>query len=200
MGAETNGSDRPSWNPVQHPPAKLQPGLGNKGLDTSSVLRRIKEQLLYFGRYILLHSRSEHWRKASLTPVMKKSTGTYNRLYLTPIDLLNQKASASQRPVWIIRITVLQELIARRHWSRLREKGVWGYVFAAPSLRNVYDVRPPINVLPSTGSQPEPIAETGERVLVLFFREMHQEANVYRSYAAAARTLAISERQDGALS
>ena len=179
---------------------KLHPGLGNKHLDTWDVLDKIKEQLLYFGRYILLHSPSEHCRKASLTQVMKKTTGSYNRLYLAPIHLPNQKASASQRPVWIIRITVLEELIATENWSGLREKGVWRYVCATPYLGNSCDVRPPIHVLPSIGSQPEPIAENGERVLILFLRDMHQEANVYRSYAAASRTLAISERQDGAIS
>ena len=61
-------------------------------------------------------------------------------------------------------------------------------------------LRPPIHELPSTGSQWQPIQEGGEQVVALLFREMHQEVNVYRCFAAAARHCYTSEGGAGATS
>ena len=167
---------------------KLHVELGNRNQDTLSALWELHNQMLYFGRYVMLHTAAEYWRLASIKPVKKKNSGDFSRLYLAPIEFDSKKASVTERVVWLIRIQVLNDLIRRKEWGQIRDKGAWSYVASAPYMGNVCcDLCPPVHELPSDGLQSQPIRDGGERVVVLFLRDMHQEANVYRCFKATAR-------------
>ena len=171
---------------------KLKPGLGCDSLETSAALDMLKEQMQYFGHYILANTPAVAWRLGSLQPPQTSGGNHTNRLFVEPLQFDGKKSTAIHRPVWVVKASVLLDAQKSKAFTDIFSKGVRSYVIGTPFMGNVYTLHPCIRDLPGVNTVPEPIAEHGKNVVVLFFRDMHREAIVYNSFAAAAKKCSAS--------
>ena len=69
---------------------------------TATALRKVYDHLVSFGQYLLEQTRVESWRLGSLSPSMKKTSGT---LTFTPLRVVRHKAETHRNRELLERVS-----------------------------------------------------------------------------------------------